>query len=104
MREGGRTHTYRLTVAAQDAGSEEAAMLVKDRRGLKVEAQEGWCRKKTSEWEDGGIRNIREERTLSAHSETMPLRAHSKAMPSSTYYYQLRSLNNKLFFVKDNIS
>ena len=26
--------------------SEEAAMLVKDRRGLKVEAQEGRCRKK----------------------------------------------------------
>ena len=69
---GGRTHTDRLTGATQDAVSEEAAMLVKDRRGLKVEAQEGWCRKKTSDWEDGGRRNIREEWTLSAHSESKP--------------------------------
>ena len=44
---GGRTQTYRLTGATQDVVSEEAAMLVKDRRGLKVEAQEGRCRKKT---------------------------------------------------------
>ena len=47
-------------------------MLVKDRRGIKVEAQEGRCRKKTSDWEDGGRRNIREEITLSAHSEAKP--------------------------------
>ena len=32
--------------ATQDAVSEEAAMLVKDRRGLKVEAEVGRCRKK----------------------------------------------------------
>ena len=43
---GGRTQTYRLTGVTQDAVSEEAAMLVKDRRGLKVEAQVGQCRKK----------------------------------------------------------
>ena len=47
-------------------------MLVKDMRVLKVEAQEGQCRKKTSDWEDGGRRNIREESTLSAHSEAKP--------------------------------
>ena len=29
------------------------------------------------------------------HSEVMTLSAHSKAMPSSAYYYQPRSLNNK---------
>ena len=52
--------------------SEEAAMLVKDRRGLKVEAQVGRCRKKTSDWGDGGIRNICEDRALSAHSEAKP--------------------------------
>ena len=52
--------------------SEEAAMLVKDRRGLKVEAQVVRCRKKTSDWGDGGRRNIREDRTLSAHSEAKP--------------------------------
>ena len=69
---GGRTHTERLTGATQDAVSEEAAMLVKDRRGLKVEAQEGRCRKKTSDWEDGGRQNICEERTLSAPSEAKP--------------------------------
>ena len=44
---GGRTQTDRLTVAAQDAVSEEAAMLVKDSTGLKVEAEVGRCRKKT---------------------------------------------------------
>ena len=47
---GGRTHTDRRTGATQDAVSEEAAMLVKDRRGLKVEAQVGRCRNKTSDW------------------------------------------------------
>ena len=55
--------------ATQDAVSEEASMLVKDRTGLKVEAQVGQCRKKTSDWGDGGIRNICEDRTLSDHSE-----------------------------------
>ena len=49
--------------------SEEAAMLVKERTGLKVEAEVGQCRKKTIDWGDGGIRNICEYRTLSAHSE-----------------------------------
>ena len=44
-------------------------MLVKDRTGLKVEAKVGWCRKKTSDWGDGGIRNIHEDSTLSEHSE-----------------------------------
>ena len=58
--------------AAQDAVSEEAAMLVKYRIRLKVEAQEGRCRKNTSDWEDGGRRNIREDRTLSAHGKGKP--------------------------------
>ena len=66
---GGRTQTDRLTGATQDAVSEESTMLVKDRTGLKVEAQVSRCRKKTSDWGDGGIRNIREDRTLSDHSE-----------------------------------
>ena len=57
---------------AQDAVSEEAAMLVKDRTGLIVEAEVGRCIKKTSDWGDGGKRNISENRTLSAHSEAMP--------------------------------
>ena len=35
---GGRTQIDRLTGAAKDAVSEEAATLVKDRTGLKVEA------------------------------------------------------------------
>ena len=70
--QGGITQTDRLTGAAQDAVSEEAAMLVKDKRGLKVEAQVGRCRKKTSDLVDGGRRNIREDRTLSAHSEAKP--------------------------------
>ena len=52
--------------------SEEADMLVKDKRGLKVEAQVDRCRKKTSDWGDGGRRNIREGRTLSAHIEAKP--------------------------------
>ena len=51
---GGRTHTDRLAGAAQDAVSEEAAMLVKDRTGLKVEAEVGRCRKKTIDWGDEG--------------------------------------------------
>ena len=50
---GGRTETDRLTGAAQDAVSEEDAMLVKDRTGLKVEAEVGQCRKKTIDWGDG---------------------------------------------------
>ena len=69
---GGRTQTARLTGAAQDAVSEEAAMLVKDRTGLKVEAEIGRCRKKKIDWGDGGKMNIREDRTLSSHSEAMP--------------------------------
>ena len=68
---GGRTHTDRLTGPAQDAVSDEAATLVKDRTGLKVEAEVGWCRKRTMDWGDGGKRNIREDRILSAHSEAM---------------------------------
>ena len=52
--------------------SEEAAMLVKDRIGLKVEAEVGRCRKETIDWGDGGRRNIREDRTLSSHSEAKP--------------------------------
>ena len=70
--QGGRTQTYRLTGAAQDAVSEEDAMLVKHRTGLKVEAEVGQFRKKTIDWGDGGKRNIREDRTLSAHSEAKP--------------------------------
>ena len=66
---GGRTQTDRLTGTAQDTVLEEAAMLVKDRTGLKVEAEVGWCRKKTIDWGDGGRRNICEDRKLSAHSE-----------------------------------
>ena len=69
---GGRTQTDRLTGAAQDAVSEEADMLVKDRTGLKLGAEVGWCRKKTIDWGDGGRRDIREDRTLSAHSEAKP--------------------------------
>ena len=69
---GGITQTDRLTVAAQYAVSEEAATLVKYRTGLRVEAEVGRCRKKTVDWGDGGKRNIREDRTLSAHSEAMP--------------------------------
>ena len=52
--------------------SEEAAMLVKERTGLKVEAEVGRCRKKTIDWKDGVKRNICEERKLSAHSEVKP--------------------------------
>ena len=53
---GGGTQTDRLTGAAQDAVLEDAAMLVKDRTGLKVEAEVGRCRKKKIDWgmgEDG---------------------------------------------------
>ena len=70
--QGGRSHTYRLTGAAQDAVSEEAVMLVKDRTGLKVEGEVGRCRKKTIYWGDGRRQNICEDRTLSAHSEAKP--------------------------------
>ena len=69
---GGRTHTDRLTGAAQDAVSEEAATLVKYRTGLKVELEVGRSRKKTMELGNDGKQNIREYRTLSAHSESMP--------------------------------
>ena len=55
---GGRTQTDMLTGATQDAVLEESAMLVKDRRGLKVEAQVGRCRKKTCDWGERGRRNI----------------------------------------------
>ena len=68
---GGRTQTDRLMGAAQDAVSEEAAMLVKDRTRLKVEAEVVRCRKKTMDWGDGGKRNICEDRTFNAHSEAM---------------------------------
>ena len=68
----GRTQTDRLTGVAQDTFLEEAFMLVKDRTGLKVETKVGWCRKKTINWGDGGRRNIRKDRTLSAHSEAKP--------------------------------
>ena len=56
--QGGRTQTDRLTGVAQDTVLEEVAILVKDRTGLKLEAQIGQCRKKTSDGGDGGIRNI----------------------------------------------
>ena len=69
---GGRTQTDRLTVAAQNTVSEEAATLVKDRTGIKVEAEVGRRRKKKIDWGDGGKRNIREDRTSSAHNEAMP--------------------------------
>ena len=69
---GGRTQTDRLTGAAQDAVTEEAAKLVKDRTRLKVEAEVGRCRKKTMDWGSGGKRGIREKRTLCAHSEAIP--------------------------------
>ena len=49
--------------------TEEAAMVVKDRTGLKVDAEVGWCRKKTIDLGDGERLNIREDSTLSAHSE-----------------------------------
>ena len=47
-------------------------MLVKDRTGIKVEAEVSRCRKKTIDLGDGGKENIREDRTLSAHSEAKP--------------------------------
>ena len=51
--------------------SEEADMLVKDRTGLTVKAEIGRRRKKIIDWGDGGEINIREDRTLSAHSEAI---------------------------------
>ena len=69
---GDRTQTDRITGAAQDAVLEEAAMLVKDRTGLKVEAEVGRCRKKTIDWGDGGKHNICEDMTLSSHSKSNP--------------------------------
>ena len=47
---GRRTQTDRLMGAAHDAVSEEAAMLVKDRTRLKVEAEVGRFRNKTIYW------------------------------------------------------
>ena len=47
---GGKTQIDRLTGVAQDAVSEEAATLLKDRTGIKVEAEVGRCRKKTMAW------------------------------------------------------
>ena len=69
---GGRTQTERLTGAAQDAVSEDALKLVDYRAGITEEAEVGWRRKKTIDWGDGRKRNIREDRTSSAHSEAMP--------------------------------
>ena len=69
---GGRTQTYRLTGAAQDVVSEESATLVKDRTGLRVEAEVGQRRKKKIELGDRGKRNIRKDSTYSAHSKAMP--------------------------------
>ena len=56
---GGRTQTERLTGEAQDAVSEESATLVKERTGLKVEAELGRYRKKTMDWGDGGKKECR---------------------------------------------
>ena len=70
--QGGRNHTDRLTGATQDEVLEEAVTLVKDSTGLKVEAEVVRCINKTMDWGDEGKRNIREDRTLSVHSEAMP--------------------------------
>ena len=51
---GGRTWTDRIKGETQDALSEEAATLVKDRTGLTVEAEVGRHRKKNIDWGDGG--------------------------------------------------
>ena len=67
---GGRTQADKLTGAAQDAVSKEAATLVGESTGLKVEAEVGRRKKKT--WGDGGKINISEDITSSAHSEAMP--------------------------------
>ena len=71
----GRTHTDSLMGAAQDEASEEAATLVKDRTGLTAEAEVGRHRKKTIDWGNGRKRDIRKDRTSSAHSEAMPYRS-----------------------------
>ena len=84
---GVRTQTDRLTGAAQDAASEDAATLVGDRTVLTVEAELGRRRKKKIDWVDEGKRNICEDMTSSAHSE---------AMPSSAHYDQSRSLHNNI--------
>ena len=52
--------------------SEEAAMLMKNSTGLKVKAEVGRCIEKTMDWGYEKKRNIREDRTLSAHSEAIP--------------------------------
>ena len=66
----GITHTYRLTGAAQDAVSEEAATLVGYRVGPPTEAEVGRRRKKTIDW--GMKKNkIHEDMILSAHSAAM---------------------------------
>ena len=57
---------------AQDTVSEEAAMLMKNSTGLKVKAEVGRCIEKTMDWGYEKKRNIREDRTLSAHSEAIP--------------------------------
>ena len=57
---------------AQDAVSEEAATLVKDRVLITVEVEVGWLRKKKIDCGDGGGISIREVGTSSAHSEDMP--------------------------------
>ena len=68
---GGRTQTYRITGAAQDAVLEEAATLAKDRTGLPAEAEKYRRKKKTIDCGDGGKINIREDRTSSSHNEAM---------------------------------
>ena len=68
---GGRTHTYRLMGAAQDAVLEEATTLLKERTVLTVEAEVGRRRKKTIDWVDGEKINICEDRTSSAQSEAI---------------------------------
>ena len=69
--QGGRNQTDRLTGEAQDTVSEEAATLVKDRKGLTIEAQVGRSRKKKIDWGDGGKRDIREDRTSISYSEAI---------------------------------
>ena len=69
---GGRTHTDRITIASQDVVSEEAFTFVGDRTRLTMEAEVGHRRNKKIDWGDEVKRNIREDRTLSAHSEAIP--------------------------------
>ena len=69
---GGRTQTDGLMGAVHYSVSEEVSTLVGDRTGLTAEAEVGRRRKKTIDWEDGEEINIHEDRTSSAHSESMP--------------------------------